>query len=234
MWENAPEYTNDVFTFARIDYGGGGWDNDFPDGDWNLSFRLRELTSMEVHPNGKIIRATDPDLFEYPFVYMSNCQNMRLNSRQAAALRHYALNGGFIMMDDTWTHGQLNIIRNQMQRVFPDRKPRELSLDHPIFHIVYDLKEFQVPSYVAWSQDRNNDGQPDTFEYWHGSPNGDPGPHYWGIFDDSDRLMVLMCHNNDIGDGWEREGEGQTYFERYSEQVSYPIAINIITYAMTH
>ena len=46
--------------------------------------------------------------------------------------------------------------------------------------------------------------------------------------------MALFCHNNDIGDGWEREGENLEYFRNYSERVSYPLGINIVTYAMTH
>ena len=46
--------------------------------------------------------------------------------------------------------------------------------------------------------------------------------------------MALLCHNNDIADGWEREGENRQYFLDYSERVSYPLGINIITYAMTH
>jgi hypothetical protein len=54
------------------------------------------------------------------------------------------------------------------------------------------------------------------------------------MFDDKGRLMALLCHNNDIGDGWEREGEEKEYFQQYSERWSYPLGINIVTYAMTH
>ena len=68
----------------------------------------------------------------------------------------------------------------------------------------------------------------------HGDPEGDEAPHFWGFFDDSNRLMALLCHNNDIGDGWEREGESPEYFKEYSVRVSYPLGINIVTYAMTH
>ena len=32
-------------------------------------------------------------------------------------------------------------------------------------------------------------------------------PHFRGIFDSHGRLMVLMTHNTDIADGWEREGD---------------------------
>ena len=46
--------------------------------------------------------------------------------------------------------------------------------------------------------------------------------------------MALLCHNTDIGDGWEREGEDHEYLEKYSVKVSYPLGINILVYAMTH
>ena len=84
-----------------------------------------------------------------------------------------------------------------------------------------------MPSIFAW-----RDGY--DFEYWHGDPEGDEQPHFQGYFDADGRLMAIFCHNNDIGDGWEREGENSEYFHEYSEKKSYPIGINIVTYALTH
>ena len=72
-----------------------------------------------------------------------------------------------------------------------------------------------------------------NFEYRPGPDNGSQ-VHYKGIFDDKDRLMVIICHNTDLGDGWEREGENQYYFKNFSEPKAYPMGINIIFYAMTH
>ena len=46
--------------------------------------------------------------------------------------------------------------------------------------------------------------------------------------------MAIICHNTDLGDGWEREGENVDYFKQFSEKKSYPMGINIVTYAMTH
>ncbi|MFN0055219.1 MAG: DUF4159 domain-containing protein, partial [Planctomycetales bacterium] len=101
-------------------------------------------------------------------------------------------------------------------------------LKHEIFHIVYDLQQLpQVPSIHAWRRG-------ESFEYWHPGPYGDEKPHFFGYFDDSGRLMALFCQNNDIGDGWEREGEETEYFHQFSERWSYPLGINIVTYAMTH
>lgn len=232
-WEIDKQFKDDVFTFVRIQYDsggarGGGWKNDHPDCDWNFSVRLHELTSLEVDPNGKILQLTDPELFDYPWVFMSNVNRMNLSDAEVKAMRQYCLRGGFVMGDDFWAPRAWQHVRTEMKRVFPNREPRELKRDHEIFNLVYDLKGVpQVPSIRAWVRG-------DKFEYWHGDPEGDEAPHFWGYFDDNDRLMALMCHNNDIGDGWEREGENKEYFKEYSERVSYPLGINIITYVMTH
>jgi hypothetical protein len=46
--------------------------------------------------------------------------------------------------------------------------------------------------------------------------------------------MVFICHNTDLGDGWEQEGVDPWYFENFSVKKAYPMGINIATYAMTH
>ena len=59
-------------------------------------------------------------------------------------------------------------------------------------------------------------------------------PHLWGVNDKEGRLMAIICHNTDLGDGWEREGENQEYFKEFSVKKAYPMGINIVVYAMTH
>src|SRR5262249_5353245 len=111
----------------------------------------------------------------------------------------------------------------QIKRVFPDREPVELPLEHEIFHCVYDLKmKPQIPSIVFYMQ-----GQ--TYERADARV-----PHYRALFDDKGRMMAFICHNTDLGDGWEREGMREDYFREMSEKWAYPLGINIVTYAMTH
>ncbi len=235
QWEIDQDFKRDVFTFVRIQYDSIGpfgwwdrWDNDYPDGDWNFSHRLQELTSIEVAPDSKVLRLSDPELLNYPFAYMAGVQMMALTRHEKAALRRYLLGGGFLMMDDFWTPDAWNNVLAQMRGVFPKRLPQELTLDHPIFHTVYDLEELpQVVDIRTW-----RDGY--RFEHWHGYSGGDEDPHFWAYFDDDGRMMALLCHNNDLGDGWEREGENHEYFSQFSEKWSYPMGINIVIYAMTH
>ncbi len=53
------------------------------------------------------------------------------------------------------------------------------------------------------------------------------------IADDHDRIMVLMTHNTDIGDSWEREGEDHEFFLQFSPR-GYALGVNVVLYALTH
>jgi hypothetical protein len=114
--------------------------------------------------------------------------------------------------------------------VFPDREPEEVPLEHEIFHCVYDLKEKpQLPSIDSAWRGR------ESGVTWEPRYDSDTSvPHYRAIRDDANRIMVFICHNTDLGDGWEREGEDRWYFEEFSIKKAYPLGINIVTYAMTH
>ncbi|MBW3595783.1 MAG: DUF4159 domain-containing protein, partial [Planctomycetes bacterium] len=158
-WEKDEHFRKDVFTFVRIRYqsgwgygrGGGGWATDFPDSDLNFPFRLQQLTSMRVNPDYKVLELTDPELFDYPFIYLIEPGRMLLSDEEVRGLRRYLLNGGFLMVDDFWGEDEWENLAKELRRVFPDRQPQELPLEHPIFHCVYDLKEKpQVPSIHAW------------------------------------------------------------------------------------
>jgi len=252
-WKLDPKFKNDVFTFVRVEYdsyyggggggrgfgrrggrGGGGWGarwlTDFPDSDLNFSFRLQQLTSIKVNPDPIHLRLTDPKLYDYPFLYMIEPGALSFSEEEVVALRKYLFNGGFLMVDDFWGDAQYENFYQQIKRVFPDREPEELPLSHEIFQCVYRLKERpQVPNYQAaeWGRDQGI-----TYETNHGP--GAEEVHYRGIFDDKRRMVAIICHNTDLGDGWEREGDNPWYFKEFSEKKAYPMGINIVTYAMTH
>lgn len=226
-WPVDPHFPHDHFTFVRIEYDSsyrwGKWLTDFPDSDLNFSYRLQELTSLKVNPHPKTLRLTDDELFDYPFVYMIEPGDIYLSDEEAAALRKYLFNGGFMMVDDFWGEREWDNFYEQIKKAFPDREAEEVPLEHEIFHCVYPLQEKpQVPSIHAWLSGYNTE-RGDARE-----------AHYRAFYDDRGRMVMLICHNTDLGDGWEREGENRDYFLEMSEKYAYPMGINIIVYAMTH
>ena len=235
-WELDPAYEKDAFVFARVRFESryrrwhrlGDWATDWPDSDLNFSFRLQQLTSMSVDPDGVVVDLTDPNLFDYPWLYMIEPGGLVFRDAEVRALRKYCLNGGFLMVDDFWGTDEWNNFHHEIRRVFPDREVVDVPLDHEIFHCVYDLKE--KPQIPSLSSARRNRGTGITWERGRDTRT----PHYRAILDDQDRIMVFICHNTDLGDGWEREGEDEWYFREFSEKKAYPLGINIVTYALTH
>ena len=237
-WTNDPAFGKDVFTFARIKYqskpvrrrgnsGAGVWEIDCPDADLNLSWRLQQMTSMKVEPNGRLLELTDPELFDYPWIYIVEPGGLYFLDEEVSILRRYLLNGGFLMVDDFWGEAEWENFALEIKRVFPERDIVDLELSHPIFHCVFDIREkWQIPN-VGLGTDSQFHGR--TWERWDAQE-----VHYRAIKDDKDRIMVMICHNTDLGDGWEREGENEYYFREFSEKRAYPLGINIVFYAMTH
>jgi hypothetical protein len=240
-WTVDEPFTKDVFTFVRIKYSVDGtygfgrnpdyrWQIDSPDSDLNFSFRLQQVTSIKVNPDAKVLQITDKELFDYPFIYIIEPGRLTFTAEEVPILRRYLLNGGFLMCDDFWGDADWKNFSKELKRVFPERDPIDLPLEHPIFHCVFDLKaKPQVPG-VDWGIRSEFSGI--TYE-----PRQNPGAeevHYRAILDDKERIMVMLCHNTDLGDGWEREGENEYYFREFSEKKAYPLGINIIFYAMTH
>lgn len=238
-WPVSKELPNDLFTFCRLrynsedwgrgrrGYGGGKWTTDYPDADLNFSYRLQQLTSLQVSPKGAIVDINAEMMRHYPFIYMIEPGHISLTEDEARTMREYMLNGGFIMVDDFWGEEEWETFHVALKQIFPDRDAQELPLEHEIFHMVFPLKvKPQIPS-VGHAMAGRSQGI--TFERFDAQT-----PHYRGVFDDKKRLMMIICHNTDLGDGWEEEGTDPWYFREFSEKYAYPLGINIIFYALTH
>jgi hypothetical protein len=254
-WVELPErdiFPSNCFTFCRVQYSsgrgrgswgrsGGDWRTDYPDSDINFSIRLTELTTINVNrtPQGEIkhavVRLTDDDLFNYPFIYMLEVGNLMFSDEEAERLRSYLLRGGFLLVDDFWGDYAWSNWEYEIGQIFsPDQYPVvDIPLKHPIFHCVFEIDE--VPQIPAINHFRHWQYTGITYEPGHDYRyTGDTNPHCRGIFDKKGRLMIVMMHNTDLGDGWEREGENEGYFREFSVKKAYPMGINIVVYAMTH
>ena len=253
-WKNPPGFEKDVFTFARIMFkhggtapaGGVGWGRgphlgwwvDFPDADLNFSYRLQQLTTIRTDPDGRVLKLSDPNLTDYPMIMMEHAGYILLNDVETVALRNYLLNGGALFVSDFWSRYEWDLFEAAMKRVLPGRTWTELSIDHPVFHCVFNLKgpiqRLQVPTIQFWNNDHDwdNPNSPPLQRVDRGVGSDKMTVRAW--LDDKGRIMALVIHNSDVPDGWEREGEDDRYFRTFSEKISYPLGVNIVFYLMTH
>ncbi|MBF0280516.1 MAG: DUF4159 domain-containing protein [SAR324 cluster bacterium] len=207
------------------------WETDFDDAEQNLLKGVLRYTNVDTSSTSyKALSLTDPELFEYSFVYI-NMKRVPLyggygpdfKPEEAKVLREYMLRGGFVMLDDFWGPEHWNDFLIELAKIFPDRELHQLETRHPIFHSFFDIdKIVQVPGRgVTWNFGAG---------FFLDNPDYPTAVH--GVFDDQGRLMLLVNFNTDLGDGWEHTFD-PVYPTRYCNE-AYKLGINYIVYAMSH
>jgi len=214
------------FVYARVRYHSHQWrgatnevpwHHDYPDGDTMFPDNLGKLTMVTTDPNSyQIVDIDSKELFQYPFVYMSEPGFLDLLPGDVKNLREYFDRGGFLLMDDFRANernpSQYLNMQEQMAKVFPDRTIEVVSANHPIFHTFFDLdpKDMVAP-YV----------------------NGDSGPvEFLAISDEKGRIQVMIDFNNDISEYWQALDIGQCSIHESGRAVQ--LGVNYAIYAMTH
>lgn len=215
-----------------------GWSTDYPGADLNFSVRLSELTKVPVKrvaegeeevPDAVVVRLTDDWLFKCSFTLMEDAGTARFSEDEVQRLREYLLKGGFLLVSDY--HGSLAKAQfdEEIGRVLPHGEFPIVDLtppNHPMWNTMFHVTRIpQMASIQTWRRSRGG-----TIERW--NEDGSP-PDVRGIADDHGRIMVLMVHNTDLPDPWEREGEESDYFFRFSPE-AYGVGIDILLYALTH
>ena len=231
------------FMFCTIRYSnngwneplGFGWSTDYPNAGFNLMKAIAEKTSIEIardengQPEQAVLGLTDAGLKDFPFIFMSDVGTVGFSKEEVISLRNYLLQGGFLYADDFWGEHAWNNWAFEIGQVLPpvEYPIRDIPLGHDVFHIVYDVEEVpQVPSIQYWRGTRDGTTSERGYETRE--------PHLRGIWDNNGRLMVVMSHNTDIADGWVQERENKEYFQELSVKKSYPLGVNIVTYALRH
>ena len=231
------------FHFCRVMFSSDhrekqGWSTDYPGADLNFSTRLAELTKVrvkmthdggEIFPDAVVVRLTDAALFKCPFTLMEDAGTARFTDEEVVRLRAYLLKGGFLLVSDYHgTFGQEQF-DEEIGRALPRAEFPIVDLappNHPLWRTMFQVTRLpQLASINTWR--RTGGG---TIERWN-VEEGPPGAR--GIEDVHGRLMVVMIHNTDVPDAWEREAEDPEYFFRFSPE-AYAVGINILLYSMTH
>ncbi len=166
---------------ARLKYSGGG--------DWyanqsalpNLISFCNKNLGTTLGAEEAVVEPASPDIFNYPFVYMTGHGTFSLTDADAENLRKYLMAGGFLHIDDNY--GLDPFVRPQMKKVFPELDFVEL----PHSHAIYNQK-YKFPN-----------GLPKIHEH-----DGHP-PQGFGLLYEG-RLVCFYTYECDLGNGWEDAG----------------------------
>jgi len=196
-----------AFTIARMKYrGGGDWYND-PSILPNMLQYLQQQTGILCASEEIQVTPEDELFFSSPVLFMTGHGRISFSEKEAARLRTFLSNGGFLFADDDY--GMNDHFRREMKKVFPDKALVPIPFSHEIFHCF-----FSFPN-----------GLPKIHEH-----DGGP-PEAWGYFQDG-RLVVFYAFNTNISDGWADPDVHKDPVPVREQALR--MGTNIFFYALTH
>lgn len=196
-----------TYKIAKLKYNGGG--------DWyanrtalpNLIDFCNKNLQTNLAAQEAIVEVGSPELFNYPYIYLTGHGNVLFNNAEAANLRKYLIGGGFLHIDDNY--GLDKFIRREMKKVFPELTFTELPADHPVYN-----QKYKFPGGLP--KIHEHDGKrPQGFALtWQG------------------RIVCYYTFECDLGNGWEDYG---TYPDDTQDRrlMALKMGANLIQYALT-
>jgi hypothetical protein len=187
-----------------------GWSHNYPESEVHLNEFIDRTTRIDVQPGSyRLLELGSPEIFQYPFAYISEPGEMEMTEAEVANLREYVDRGGFILIDDfdTW---HLDNLREEMHRAFPDRDFVRLTVEHPIFDLVLKVQDLQsMGPYVAGGS-----------------------PAYYALTNDNGQIAIVALHNNDLANFWEWYGSPQYPLKPATD--AFRLGANFVIQAFTH
>ena len=189
---------------AKLKYSGGG--------DWyanktalpNLIAFCNAALKTNIAAEEDIVEVGGPEIFLYPYVYMTGHGNVVFSDQEADNLRAYLVAGGFLHIDDNY--GLDKFIRLEMKKVFPNLDFVEIPFDHPIYHQKFDFDK----------------GLPKIHEH-----DGKQAQGFGIIYEG--RLVSYYSYETDLGNGWEDQ---RIYNDpEHLRQLAFKMGANIIQYS---
>jgi hypothetical protein len=221
------------YTSVRSERDGSGWKTDYPYSEINLLIRLGEMSNTSIsydpsqkRPNTWVVKLTDSKLYDCPFLIASDVGTIGINDEEVTALREYLLKGGFFWVDDFWGSEAWNQWAQEIGKALPPEEYpiEDISAADPIMREMFDLEKVpQITNVTFWLKNNGKTSERDQ---------DSAQVHVRAIRDKHRRIMVLMTHNTDIGDSFEREREDSEYSRLFSPP-GYALGINVLLYAMT-
>jgi hypothetical protein len=231
----ADENLSGRFTFVRVRFdtsmsasafryssflgdNGPPWSHDYPVAGRHLMKIMAELSEIDANLdiNEPIVTFDDPALFKFPFAYLCEVGFMDLSDEEIQGWREYLLRGGFLMIDDFRAQYDFQNFQDHVKRAFPEYQLKKLDVSHPIFNCFFSIKTLELAPI-----------------YGNGYGSREPVyPEFWGLEDETGRLMMIANFNYDVSDFWQFSDNPFSPIEETNE--AYKFGVNYIIYALTH
>jgi hypothetical protein len=187
-----------------------GWSHNYPDSEHNLNDFVAQTTRVDIDTYSyRLLDLGSPEIFDYPFAYVSEPGEMELTEQEVVNLREYIERGGFILIDD-FDHYHMDNLREEMHRVFPEHSFERLTVDHPIFDLIFRVEDLEsMAPYVS----------------------GD-APVYYAFINSQGQVAIVACHNNDLANFWEWYGNPRYPLKPATD--AFRMGVNFLVHSMTH
>ena len=191
---------------AKLKYNGGG--------DWyanktalpNLIAYCNNQLGTDIAAEEDVVEVGGPEIFLYPYIYMTGHGNVVFSNQEAENLRNYLLGGGFLHIDDNY--GMDKFVRLEMKKVFPNKDFVEVPFDHPIYRQKYMFDK----------------GLPKIHEH-----DGKPAQGFAILHEG--RIICFYSYETDLGNGWEDQ---RIYDDPEAiRELALKMGANIIQYSFT-
>jgi hypothetical protein len=102
-------------------------------------------TSICTARKFKPVKLAEKEVFKFPFAVMTGEGAFSLTDDERKNLKAYLEKGGFLLASAGCSSREWSdSFKREIEAVFPDRKLSEVSMDHPIFRTVYDVKRLDM------------------------------------------------------------------------------------------
>ena len=225
-YTDLPQYHRGFGFASRMGQGTGWWIVDWPAADTLFTRGVERLTRIDIG-DPRHVRLTDPQLFDYPWIYATQTDRWDLSDAEIARLREYLLRGGFLMTDDFWLPIGWELFSRTMNRVFPAKTFVDIDPSDSAMHVLYDIEAKDRTTIPGSRHLRRGYDGAITVQYPEGA-----APAWRALYDDRGRMIVSANFNTDIGDAW--EFADVPYYPEAMTALAYRYGINYIVYSMTH
>lgn len=199
------------FVFATVQYESGDWDS-APLVPANIIDSVARYTSIPVRPTGIIVALSSPELFRYPFTYLTGHLPVRFSEQERANLRTYVERGGFLFVDDHNHDIDGAFHRTATEELARTLEPlRELPNDHVLYRAFFTFE----------------DGPPTTSHELNGWGDNLVHKHLLAI-ERNDRIAVLYS-NKDYSSEWSYHPENKRFLSVDNTR----FGVNIVVHALT-